>query len=1211
MSLVRLSRSFLRIFRKNYSTNISPRLTTQSLNKLTTSIFDIANDDPKAALSTNQHLTRFYQSIKTQDLELSSNILTDISNDAMKQLTSSGSQNISVEFYFDCLRLVLDCYLNSETFKSINLLRQNVKEYLNVTSTFREKFPEQDDIETDILKVILHVYSVSKKSGKASMYTIPIMEYFIRILASFNIQTQNFITKLNKDELKDALIEICQIKDIKWVPDVMTSKENSSLEYKVPIDRYLDKYGGIDYDGICNYISDNMFNWNNNKKSNLKLFEIYDSLSDQDKTRFMNEYLKFNESKELTIENYTNSIIHASLKASIEFQRSFRFAKSDSDMLSDWVSLISEEVEKLMNNNTPNSDEERILHYFKPFLETVKVESIANYIIQSLLGTGDDNRIMVVLQKMRYSYPSILSQHGVITSKNKVIFKYITDDSYNKLTETFIKIIVENCKITISQEELNNIQNTINLQNRDFNDEFLKINGSNDKYKAFCRVKKFDESIGHAIYTVKVHPYLESKLESFTIGTHLRFLPLLYPPKPWVNSQSGGYLNYQTKFISTNDPLQKTLLRKSSVRGHLDSAYNCLDQIGSTPWAINPLMLDIFNKVMKYPKGFLEIPAIDQDQKLGPKQKKELKNLRSSVEIVNKVANAFGKNGDVLYHCYMLDFRGRVYTFSPLTHYGSDLTRSLFLFWKSQPLGENGFYWVKYQLASLFGSNDCDKFYEQNKDNILESAYDPLNGSKWWMKADKPFCALSVCFEIKNILDYQEKGNAIENYLCRLPIHQDGSCNGLQHYAALAADENGGKAVNLIQVNDAKQDVYIEVMNAVKTKIEMDINDSSLPLETIELARFYLKILSRKLVKRPVMTTVYGVTLAGASTQIKSTIKEIIDDHRTNPKINTYDQETLQRLSTFRLLETTYLARKVLESIDELFGHAKQIENWLLQNTKRILTVYNVKLLDHIQENDPKLYTNIFTKPISYMPMSWIAPSGFPVIQVYRQSRQKLSLRHMVHTKYGNWTKLSPMNRHKNELAIAPNFIHSLDASHMFMTCEEANKQGIAFSAIHDSYWTHPIHVDKLSKILREKFVELYSFDYLDYVKQDFIAQVKGSYQLVEFEKNNYPELTEKIQRIRKDYPEKLKVHKLAYELREMTKQGEDHIMRKLYNEYKPILYFTVSTKTYNYLTTLSTDIPKPKGPRVAIFVPVIIPDVPPKGNLDITKVLDSKYFFS
>ncbi len=32
-------------------------------------------------------------------------------------------------------------------------------------------------------------------------------------------------------------------------------------------------------------------------------------------------------------------------------------------------------------------------------------------------------------------------------------------------------------------------------------------------------------------------------------------------------------------------------------------------------------------------------------------------------------------------------------------------------------------------------------------------------------------------------------------------MHQDGSCNGLQHYAALGRDESGGRAVNLLPVD--------------------------------------------------------------------------------------------------------------------------------------------------------------------------------------------------------------------------------------------------------------------------------------------------------------------------------------------------------------------------------------------------------------------------
>lgn len=47
-------------------------------------------------------------------------------------------------------------------------------------------------------------------------------------------------------------------------------------------------------------------------------------------------------------------------------------------------------------------------------------------------------------------------------------------------------------------------------------------------------------------------------------------------------------------------------------------------------------------------------------------------------------------------------------------------------------------------------------------------------------------------------------------FVSHLPIHQDGSCNGLQHYAALGRDEEGGKEVNLLPT-EKPSDVYSSV----------------------------------------------------------------------------------------------------------------------------------------------------------------------------------------------------------------------------------------------------------------------------------------------------------------------------------------------------------------------------------------------------------------
>ncbi len=41
-----------------------------------------------------------------------------------------------------------------------------------------------------------------------------------------------------------------------------------------------------------------------------------------------------------------------------------------------------------------------------------------------------------------------------------------------------------------------------------------------------------------------------------------------------------------------------------------------------------------------------------------------------------------------------------------------------------------------------------------------------------------------------------------ESYCSHLPVHQDGSCNGLQHYAALGRDSVGGYSVNLLPAQE-------------------------------------------------------------------------------------------------------------------------------------------------------------------------------------------------------------------------------------------------------------------------------------------------------------------------------------------------------------------------------------------------------------------------
>ena len=72
-------------------------------------------------------------------------------------------------------------------------------------------------------------------------------------------------------------------------------------------------------------------------------------------------------------------------------------------------------------------------------------------------------------------------------------------------------------------------------------------------------------------------------------------------------------------------------------------------------------------------------------------------------------------------------------------------------------------------------------------------------------------------------------------FVSHQPVHQDGSCNGLQHYAALGHDSYGAKQVNLMPA-DRPQDVYEEVQQyenlfTTARKISQD-NHSKFPFKS-------------------------------------------------------------------------------------------------------------------------------------------------------------------------------------------------------------------------------------------------------------------------------------------------------------------------------------------------------------------------------------------
>ena len=81
--------------------------------------------------------------------------------------------------------------------------------------------------------------------------------------------------------------------------------------------------------------------------------------------------------------------------------------------------------------------------------------------------------------------------------------------------------------------------------------------------------------------------------------------------------------------------------------------------------------------------------------------------------------------------------------------------------------------------------------------------------------------------------------------MSNLAVHQDGTCNGLQHYAALGGDSRGAQQVNL-GVTDKPSDVYTYVAEMVQASIDEDVKKGD------KYAQMLTGKIARKVVKQTV-----------------------------------------------------------------------------------------------------------------------------------------------------------------------------------------------------------------------------------------------------------------------------------------------------------------------------------------------------------------------
>ena len=589
------------------------------------------------------------------------------------------------------------------------------------------------------------------------------------------------------------------------------------------------------------------------------------------------------------------------------------------------------------------------------------------------------------------------------------------------------------------------------------------------------------------------------------------YAPCVVPPRPWKSPFNGGF---HTEKVASRVRLVKgdrEHVRKLTVK-QMPKVYKAINALQNTKWQVNKEVLAVAEDVIRLDLGYgvpSFKPLIDKENKPANPVPVEFQHLRGrelkemlseeqwqafinwkgecarlytaetkrgskSAAVVRMIGQARKYSAfESIYFVYAMDSRSRVYAqSSTLSPQSNDLGKSLLRFTEGRKIDSaEALKWFLVLGANLWGWDK--KTFDVRQSNVLDGdfqdmcrdiAADPLTFTQW-AKADEPYQFLAWCFEYSRYLDALDEGTQAD-FETHLPVHQDGSCSGIQHYSAMLRDEVGAKAVNL-KPSDAPQDIYGAVAQVVisKNALYMDaaegttFTSGSLTLSGSELramASAWDSVgITRSLTKKPVMTLPYGSTRL---TCRDSVIDYIVDLEEKEAQMAVAEGRAANRVHPFDensdltpAKAYNYMTALIWPSISEVVK-APVVAMQMIRKLARFAAKRNEGME--------------YPLPTGFILKQKIMATEMLRVRTCLMGDIKMSLQ--VETDIVDETAMMG--------AAAPNFVHGHDASHLILTvCHLVDEGVTSIAVIHDSFGTHADNTAKLRHALKTEMVGMYS----------------------------------------------------------------------------------------------------------------------------------------
>jgi len=599
------------------------------------------------------------------------------------------------------------------------------------------------------------------------------------------------------------------------------------------------------------------------------------------------------------------------------------------------------------------------------------------------------------------------------------------------------------------------------------------------------------------------------------------FMPCIEPPLDWESPTLGGF---HTREMQRRKPLVK-MQRKCYLHNmaktiqQMPTFYSAVNTLQKTAWEVNTI---VYNQMirefkrrdgvdMPQPEPYVVPPSplpewekgtmtgkefrefkIRQKQELSLEAKSEyaswhmdkrrlelLESERVSKAMhISRTLNMARRllYEEEIYFVWTADFRGRLYACgTALSPQGTEKAKALLRFKEGKRLGSSGFKHLCIHACGCFGNDKIPlperiSWVLDHTQEIVATGNDPEETRDFWKQADKPYSFLAVCLELAECIQLNTEER--KDYVSYIPCAQDGSCNGIQHYSAMLCDPIGAKSVNLVD-SVVPSDIYTDVGDrvlywlnyAVENRKKFDGHEWSYSMNIDHLmAELWLKHgIERSCTKKPTMVIPYGGTKIACR---DSCYKYLIETDEKRLKVDGDYRNPFKDITIPGDGDTdpekyaiTYLHHLVWLALDEVVIAARVAMKFLKDVTKVV-----------VRDGDQGSI------------LKWTTPTGFVVYMDIKNTKDtrvetQLDGRLRLHFK----EELNKIDTYRMGTGIAPNFVHSMDSSHLQLCVATANDLGITdFACVHDSFGTHAGDCSMLHAVIRSTFCELHKENLLE-----------------------------------------------------------------------------------------------------------------------------------